>query len=490
MAATEQSLGGVVDGGTGDGDFRRDLGLFSASCVVIGAIIGIGIFFTPKDVAIAAGSSSAAMYAWMAGGVIAVLGALTFAELGGAYARTGGQFDILRDAYGALVGFVYVFCNATAVQAGAIAVIASISASNLLLALGWNGDGNGLPMLLATGMIGSLMWTNAIGVRWGALTQNITVVAKVATLLVIIGLAVFTAPLAGMNQRAAAAPAAEAAPPSPPTAPPEVAASSGTPSVPMQLMLVFAALVPVLFSFGGWQHALWIGGEVRNPRWNVPASILIGVGVVTVVYLAVNWAYLELLGYQGVTTARAIAADSVATRWPNVGSRLIAAAIAFSGFGVLNAQLLSGPRLLCGMARQGFFFQPFTRLHARYRTPTASIFLLGGLGLFFLWVVGTERTDQLTNGVVMVDTTFFIATGMALVVLRRRSRGQDWPIRMPLFPLIPVLFALAETCVLVGAFTLEKYRLSAFIGALWIAGAFLCYWFWFRQRRHPATEAG
>ncbi len=475
MAILDSTSPGMSE--QGEDGFRRDLGLFSASCVVIGAIIGIGIFFTPQKVAEVAGSSGGAMTAWMLGGVIAVLGALTFAELGGVYAKTGGQFDILRDAYGSLVGFVYVFCNATAVQAGAIAIIAIVSADNLFVALDIAGDVPRLNLqgdvvslsltprtIVASFMIVVLMATNYVGVRWGSLTQNITVVAKVATLLLIIGLAIFVT----MHATSAGTPSTVEV----------VASTSGKTGT--TVLSIFSALVPVLFSFGGWQHALWIGGEVRKPKVSVPASILIGVAVVTLVYVSVNWAYLRLLGYEGVVNGKTIAADSVTAVWPQIGRRMIAGAIAFSGFGVLNAQLLSGPRLLCGMARQGRFFSPFARLHVRFRTPYAAILLLGGLGLFLLWIVGSDRTGQLVNGVVMVDAVFFVLTGFALVVLRLRSPAQQWPIRMPLFPLIPIAFGLAESCVVLGAFAVEGSS-SAYVGLSWIAAAIICFLIWFRR---------
>ena len=242
---------------------KRVLGPIDTTCIVIGSIIGVGIFFSPSQVAAIAGSANLALLAWVVGGGIALLGALTFAELGGLYPRTGGQYIVLRDAYGPLPGFVYVICNATAVQAGAIAIIGVICAKNLGIAIGYPLD---IPLhasLIASLLIIGLMISNVLGVKWGARIQNITVIAKIITLLTITGLA--------MNFDGDPEPVIKAS------------VTSESPRGLDFLGIVFAAIVPAFFAFGGWQQALWIGGEVRNPRRNVPFGIIVGVMVVVTV---------------------------------------------------------------------------------------------------------------------------------------------------------------------------------------------------------------
>jgi APA family basic amino acid/polyamine antiporter len=445
-----------------EAELSRVLGPFSAMAIVIGAIIGIGIFFTPQNVAQTAGSQSLAMTAWAIGGTIAILGALTFAELGGVYSRTAGQYEILRDAFGPVVGFVYVFCNATAVQAGAIAIVAYLSAQNLCVALQVDTDLWRLP--IATAMIVGLTVMNILGVKWGSLAQNVTVIAKLLTILLIVLLAI------GFGK-----------------APAQVVSTAPAAS-PGSLGLLFAAAVPTLFSFGGWQQALWVGGEIKNPVRNIPFAILGGVIVVIVAYLSVNWAYFRLLGYASVAESQALAADAVATVWAANGRRFIAAAVAFSAFGVLNAMLLTGSRLICGLSRDGRFFSLFGWVHPRFDTPLTAIGLLGCLGLGMLLIVGFNRADQLMNGVVLVDTCGFLATGLALIVLRTSRGDIVWPFRTPLFPLIPLLFCVGEMALIYGAFQVEKYRLSAYIGAIWIAAAVVCYFAFFYRRREPSSS--
>lgn len=473
--------------------FRRVLGPFSAMSVVIGAIIGIGIFFTPQAIAKSAGSAELAMAAWGVGGLIALVGALTFAELGSHYSRTAGQYEILRDAYGPFVGFVYVFCNATIVQAGAIAVIAYYTALNFGIGIipnvqldqqhQWN-------LSVATLMIVGLTVANLIGVRWGAYLQNVTVIAKLATLLAITGLALLFRP------EAAAA----------------VSEVASAPAESTNRWGFLTAITITLFSYGGWQQALWVGGEIRDPRRNVPRAIIFGVLIVIAIYLLVNWAYLQLLGYAGMVSpsTKALAADAVGQVWPDWGRRAVALAVAFSGFGVLNAQLLTGPRLICGMARDGKFFPLFGGVHGKWGTPVAAILMLGGLGLGLLLGMelvafglrafaaeggaatvaktGVDYIDSLTNGVVLVDSVLFMLTGLAVIVLRKQFKQSPDAILMPFYPLFPLLFALGELTVLVGAFMLPQYRDGAIIGLIWILLAAVLYGIFFRTRREASQR--
>lgn len=443
---------------------RRILGPVDATCIVVGAIVGVGIFFTPSSVARLAESGGVALLAWTVGGVIAMAGALTFAELGGLYPRTAGQYAILRDAYGPGPAFLYVFCNATAIQAGAVAIIAIVCAQHLAQAVGGTLEGMRLFGVAATLIVG-LIVANAAGVRWGAGIQNATVFAKVATLLVVTLMAVFAG-----DAGVAVAPAGDVG-----------AASPGLGVIG----LVFAALVPAFFSFGGWQHALWIGGEIRDPARNVPRAIVVGVGIVVVVYVLVNWAYLRLLGYDGVVGSPALAADAVAVVSPGLGPGLVAAAVAVSAFGVLNAQLLSGPRLVQGMAADGRFFRVFAVVDARFATPIPAILLIGVMALALLGAshlpfVGSDPLDQLLTGVVLIDGLFFALTGAALIVLRFRRPDETRPVRVPLYPFVPVLFVLGELGIVAGAYLDPEARKAALVGLAWIVVAGACYLVFFR----------
>jgi APA family basic amino acid/polyamine antiporter len=252
---------------------------------------------------------------------------------------------------------------------------------------------------------------------------------------------------------------------------------------------VLAGLVPAFFSYGGWQHALWISGEVRDPRRNLPIGIVGGVVIVVIVYLLANWAYLKLLGHAGVAQSGALAADAVSAAWPNVGRRAVAAAVGVSALGVLNAQLLSGPRLIQRMADDGRFFRVFALVSGRFGTPAPAILLLGCMALVLLLGAGEKGVDRLLTGVVFIDGVFFVLTGAALFILRHRDADPATRTSAFAYPVAPVLFVLGELGVLVGAYADPTVRDAAYIGAAWIAAAIVLYLSAFRRAR-SAVDAG
>jgi APA family basic amino acid/polyamine antiporter len=187
-----------------------------------------------------------------------------------------------------------------------------------------------------------------------------------------------------------------------------------------------------------------------------------------------------------VVGSRTLAADAVSSVWPTIGRRFIAAAVALSALGVLNVQIMSGPRLLYGMARDGRFFSLFGRPHARFATPAAALVLVGGLAILLVVAAGRNAIDRLLTGVVIVDAVFFALTGAALIVLRRRRPDADRPVRTPLYPLVPGLFVALEVLAVYGAFQIEVSRSAAWIGLCWIAGAVVLYVLRFRHRAASA----
>lgn len=448
---------------------RRELSSVDATAVVIGAIVGVGIFFTPSRVAALAGSGSLAMWTWAIGGVIALLGALTFAELGAMVPRAGGQYELLRDAYGPATGFVYVVCNATATQAGAIGVIALVCVDNVAVAI----TGTVLEPLPTLGcailLTSGIALANAAGVRWGARIQNLTVVAKLATLVAVALVALFVPPVAS------------------PELVPEPQPSLHPSFHPMGA--IAAALVPTLFTFGGWQQVLWMGGEVEQPERNLPRAILGGVVVVVAVYLIANWAYLELLGFAGVAESETLAADAIAVAHADAGRRGVAVAVAISALGVLNAQLLTGPRLLYALARDGRLWPSLGRVHARTGSPVPAIAVLAISAIVLLIAAGKDGVDRLLTGVVLVDAVFFALTGLASLVLARKQPHAERPVRMPGFPWVPGLFGLAEIGVVVGAWLDPEVRGAALIGVVWIAAALGLYAVRFRSGANASGSA-
>ena len=291
------------------------------------------------------------MLAWALGGVIALLGAFTFAELGRLRPVAGGQYHVLRDAYGQPPAFLFVFCNLTAVQAGAVAIIAIICAQNLGVALHGNDP---------SGRMGACWWprcspgrwsaSTSSGVRSGARLQDATVIAKLVTLgaLVAVAIAIDPAPRGRAGRRGSRADA------------------------PLTFSALFAGVTLTLFAYGGWQQALWMAGEVIDARRTVPRAILLGVVIVVVAYLAAQLGVPRPARFRAAcATRRRSRPTRSRSASPGLGRRIAAGAVAVSAFGVLNAQFLTGPRLTWAMARDGQFFAPFARLHPRFATPVA-----------------------------------------------------------------------------------------------------------------------
>ena len=435
----------------------RVLGGVSATCVVIGAIIGVGIFITPAMVAQQVEREELVLVAWAIGGFIALCGAFVFAELGGMFTGDGAQYAVLRDGYGPLPAFLFVFCIATIIQPGTITVIGITCAEYLLLALNQPEPPGWWLGTIAILLIVLLTAANVIGVKAGAGIQNLTVYAKVFALLAVTLLAIVASPTAS--------PAVESTP-----AEPTRSATLG----------IAAALVSILFTFGGWQQVMWIAGEVREPKRNLPRAILLGVAIVILMYLLVNWAFLDLLGFDALCQSPTVAADAVGTVYPTWGRRLTAAAVAVSAFGVLNANILTGPRLVYGMARDGRFFSVFARLWPRFGTPAASIVFASALALVFLVIGGRAGSDALLNAVVLVDVVFFLFTGTALFIFRKTKKEVDRPIRCLGYPVVPILFLAGEFLVLVFSFLTMTW--TAVTSLAWIGAGLLTYFIWFRRR--------
>ncbi|MCG3121887.1 MAG: Serine/threonine exchanger SteT [Phycisphaerales bacterium] len=454
--------------GDASGGPRRVLGVFDASCVVIGAIIGVGIFFTPSKIVTLTGSGGVALLAWAVAGVIALCGAFVFAELGSRFNAAGAQYEILRRTYGPMVAFMFVFCNATAIQAGAAAIIAAVCVMNVAAAMGLEAPSGWRLVALSSLLIAAVTGANVWGVKAGSRLQNITVVSKLITLLAVVGCAV----MATLGWETA---------------------GGDVPEAPLQTTLspvmgIMASLSIAFFAYGGWQHALWISGEVKNPERTLPKAILGGVGIVIVVYLLANWAYLQLLGDSGVSTSKTLAADAVGAVWPSYGRQVIAGAVAFSALGVLNAQLLSGPRLVYRMATEGQFFRVFDRV-SRSGTPVAAIVLIGVMAIALFAAAGFDAVDKLTSGVVFIDGIFFALTATCLLVERRRERltggGQTGEVRRiyraPFHPFAPVVFIAGELALLTGAYFDAGLRAAAWIGLAWVAASVVLYAAVFRK---------
>ena len=458
MAQTNSVSVDTVTAPNSPGRYARSLGLFSGTMMVVGGIIGSGIFLNPALVAERVRTAELTMLVWVLGGAIALIGALVFAELGARRPVAGGGYVYLRDAYGKLPAFLYAWTLLLVIATGAIAAVAVTFASYTETLLGW-GPAARLP--LAIGAILFLSAINYLGVRPGAITQNVLTILKLSALVMLI--------VAGLTLTAAM----------PPLAPLQPLAR------PQLLLGVGAALVPVLFAFGGWQQTNFIAEELIAPERNLPRALIAGVSLVIAVYLLANLAYLKTLGVAGLAGSTAPAADAVSALLGSRGRSLIAAGIAISTFGFLNLVILVSPRVYQAMARDGLFFPSLARLHQRYRTPGAAILFQAA------WAVVLTLTGgygDLLDYVVFGDWIFFAAVASTVFVFRlRERRGLESPalrFRMPGFPLLPLIFLVAALYVVVGS--IASNPVNAMKGTALILLGVPVFWFWTRKQRAVA----
>lgn len=446
---------------------RRSLGGLHATAVVIGAIIGVGIFLTPGKVAAVAGSAEGALLLWAAGGVIALAGALSMAEIGARFPTSGGEIVALQRMLGPLPAFLFGWCLLTAIQTGVLVIVTLFAAQNLAAAAGTSWDA-GAVSGVATAMLAALMAVNLLGVRQGAAAQTTTVALKLLALAALTAVGAWVA-LGGEQAAPVAAPVASAAP------------AEGVPWL--------AGLAACLFSYGGFHQVTWVGGEVRDPQRVPPRAILVGVGIVVASYLAANLTYFGLLPFEVVTASSTLAADAVGTVLPGWGRRITAAALAVSAFGLANTLLLTSPRVYFALAQEGLFPRALGRLDGGRAVPAAAIWLQGGLAIVLLWLAGGEAMDQLVNGVVFLDWIFHLLACAGLILVWRR--GEPSPgFRTPAMPLPPLVFVLGTLVALGATFLDPAVRRSSLLGLVWVGAGCLVYFLMLRRRGLNPPAAG
>jgi APA family basic amino acid/polyamine antiporter len=440
--------------------YARRVGLFSGVMMVIGGIIGSGIFRNPQVVAQRVHTPGLTLGTWVLGGAIALIGAFIYGELGARFPRAGGGYVYIRDAYGTLPAFLYAWALLLMVATGAIAAVA-VTFANYFIAL------TGMPIspnLLAGLAIVLLSVVNYLGVKPGAVTQNIFTVLKLAALVVVIG--------AGLAAAAHWLPSAPAE-------------ASNVAAPKSAVLALAAALVPVLFSYGGWQQTNYIAEEIIDPERNLPRALVIGVIGVVVVYLLANYTYLATLGAAGLAASEAPAADAMGRLLGPAGRTFITAGIVVSTFGFLNLVILVSPRVYQAMAADGLFFPQLARLHPRYQTPAAAIVVQCGWAVLLL---GLGTYGALLDYVVFADWITFSATASTLFVYRARARrtGDTATFLTPGYPMTPLLFIAAGIYVVIGSVASNPG--NALKGTALLLAGVPVYLFW-RARSAPAPAA-
>jgi amino acid transporter len=410
-----------------DSKLPRRLGFLSTTAVLVGSTIGSGIFRSPAGIADRLPGPLPLMIAWVAGGLFALCGALSLAEVAGAFPHTGGLFVYLREGWGRLTAFLFGWAELVIIRAAALGAIATTFSEYLLRVLGYDPT---IPPydwyvhLIAAAAIFVVAMFNYVGLRWGSLVQNITTVGKYGALLFIIILAfAIGLPRTGGHF---------------------------TPAVPegsFDLTAFGLALVSVLWAYDGWEDVTFVGGEVKNPRPNLPWAILAGTLSEVVIYLLANLAYMAVLPVETIRQSPLVAAAAAEHIMGAPGVIFVASTVMLSTFGTLNGSVLTSPRIFFAMADEGLFFKKVAAVHPRFQTPYVAIWLAAALGIAFVLV---RDFEQLADAFVIAIVPFLALSVASIFVLRRRADYKP-PFRVPLYPVVPALFVLATASLLVNA---------------------------------------
>lgn len=407
------------------------LGTFSGTMLVVGGIIGAGIFLSPAEVAGRVGGASLTLGAWAIGALVAIIGGFVYAELGARRPLAGGTYIYLRDAWGPLPAFMYGWALFLIVATGALAAVAMTGANYIGALFGLDPSAS---RPIAAALIVVLTLLNIAGVRVGATTGNILTILKLAAIGSLVVAALALAPTFPLPELAASAP----------------------PVRPIGFLpLVYAmstALVPVLFSYGGWQQTNAVAEELIDPERTLPKALIFGVVIVVATYMLVNLAYLRALGVAGLAASRAPAADSMYVYLGAPGRVLITAGIVASTVGFLTMVILMSARVYQAMAADGLFFGKLAELHPRTRTPVGALIAQAVVTLALLL---TNSYGALLDYVVFADWIFFGATAASLFVLRRidARSGRTASVLTPLHPYSTLLFIAAAAYVVLGSIT-------------------------------------
>jgi basic amino acid/polyamine antiporter, APA family len=434
----------------------RHLGLWSAVAVLIGSTIGSGIFRVPAGVAARLQDPGPVFLAWVIGGVIALFGALTLAELAGALPRSGGVFAYILEAFGPLPAFLFGWSELTVIRASALGAIATIFAEYLghFIALS--------PMQVrwvaaaAVLLVGSL---NYVGVKRAALLMNLATMAKYAALAALVLLA-FTA---GQGDTGHFTPAW----------------SGG-----VNLSLIATALIAIMWTYDGWADLSFMGGEVKNPGKTLPMALIVGTLGILLIYLLLNVAYVYLVPLSEMARSPLIAATA-AERIPILGAAaggVISAVVMVSCFSTLIGSMMTGPRIFFAMADRGLFFQTIARVSPRFQSPSVAIWLATGLGVVYVLL---NDFQQLADKFILGIWPFYALAVAAVFVLRRTRPELERPYRTWGYPLVPLLFLLASVGMVVNALVTDPINTGITFGII-LAGvpAYLAWRTW----RPPLLE--
>jgi amino acid transporter len=446
------SVGGA-DAGQGQPKLARELGTWSATAIVVGTIIGSGIFRLPGIVAGEVGTVGALTLLWVLGGVITLCGALSMAELAAAFPETGGMYVFLRETYGRWAAFLFGWAMRVVNPAAYafVAVVVAESRSGRVPQL------RGMERLVAAGSLVLLVVINIRPVRFGAVAMNVATWLKVALLIALGAAALALLPGGGG------------------------ALSEGFALAPRSWPGFGLALILVMGVYDGWQWVPQLAGEMRDPTRSLPRALGGGVLIVLLVYLLVNLSYLHVLPLAELSGSTLVTTD-VARRLVGVaGASLVASLIMVSTFSTNHGGMMSDPRVLFAMAQDKLFFRAVGAVHPRHRTPYVAIALIGAGAIVYVFV---RSVEQLVATLILGMWPFLAASVAAVIVQRRRQPDLPRPYRVPLYPLVPAFFLLA--CAGIFANSFREQPLFTTINFAALFAGLPVYWLWRGRAPRPA----
>jgi APA family basic amino acid/polyamine antiporter len=453
-------------------ELARDLGLSHAGAVVVGTIIGSGIFLVPTEMMQAVGSARLVYLAWVVGGLLSFFGALTYAELGAMKPQAGGEYVYVRDAYGPLAGFLYSWtwfliakpASIATITTGLVRILETFPVFSFFSRDFFTYSGISHPFtinygqLVAIGATLLISWLNYIGVRRAGEFQFLFTLLKVA---IIVGIVAIGFSYSGGTWANFAT---------------EFTGAKGG------VAGFFAALVAALWAYDGWNDLNMVAGEIRNPQRNIPLSLIWGVATVGALYILVNAAVQYVLPAAAVAGSERPASDAVALVLGHAGASLVSAGMAVSMLVTLNGTIMSGARVPFAMARDGYFFKAMADVHPRFRTPSVAIAAQCGLAIVLLLLGGSFR--QFFSLAIFAEWMFYMIAGSTVFVFRLREPHAERPYRVWGYPVVPALFVLASAALLYYTFT-DNLKSSVGGCVVILAGVPVFYSF---SRRRPVTD--
>jgi APA family basic amino acid/polyamine antiporter len=429
-------------------DRSRSLGVTDASLIVVGSIVGAGIFLVSSAVASLVASPAAFLATWLLGGAVALAGALSNGELGGLFPRSGGEYVYLREAYGPWLGFLSGWTSFWIMFPGSIATLAAGLGATVAPMFGWAGDA--APKLVGAAAIVALTVVNALGLRPGKWTQNGLSIVKLAAfgVLLLLGVA-FARGGAGAGGLTPFFVAGDTA--------------AG----------VATALIPVLFAYSGWNAATYVAGEMRDPRRGLGRALALGTAMCVVLYLAVNAVYLRGLPLPLLAASKEPARATALALGGGAAAAVLSPLVAVCVLSSMQASVLVGPRIYQAMARDGLFFTPLAKTDPRTGVPLAAILVQGAVSLVQLLV---GRFNELLQFTMFAIVSFSTLTVFAVIVLRVRRPDAPRPFRVPGYPWVPGLFVLVSLWMLKNVLTFGEHAVrEALIGLAIVASGVPAY---------------